>query len=66
MYLFQIRTVFFFHNYRKLFKEHSLDPFFFTGGQVANLQAHTICSLNIPNNSLYNASYYVCRKIASH
>ena len=26
----------------------------------------TICSLNIPNNSLYNASYYMCRKITSH
>ena len=25
---------------------------------------HTICSLNIPNNSLYNASYYMCRKIS--
>ena len=28
---------------------------------------HTILySLNIPNNSLYNASYYMCRKITSH
>ena len=26
----------------------------------------TLCSLNIPNNSLYNASYYMCRKITSH
>ena len=26
----------------------------------------TLCSLNIPNNSLYNASYYTCRKINSH
>ena len=33
---------------------------------MARLQTHTICSLNIPNNSLYNASYYVCRKITSH
>ena len=24
------------------------------------------CSLNIPNNSLFNASYYMCRKITSH
>ena len=41
-------------------------PFFFTGGQVADTYGHTICSLNIPNNSLYNASYYMCRKITSH
>ena len=41
--------------------------FFFTGGQVANtLFTHTICLLNIPNNSLYNASNYICRKITSH
>ena len=26
----------------------------------------TICSLNIPNNSLFNASYYICRKITSY
>ena len=26
----------------------------------------TLCSLNIPNNSLYNASYYMCSKITSH
>ena len=32
----------------------------------SRLQTHTICSLNIPNNSLYNASYYMCRKIISH
>ena len=25
----------------------------------------TICSLNIPNKSLYNASYYICIKITS-
>ena len=25
-----------------------------------------ICSLNIPNNFLCNASYYMCRKITSH
>ena len=25
-----------------------------------------ICSLNIPNNSLYYASYYMCKKIPSH
>ena len=25
-----------------------------------------LCSLNIPNNSLYNASYNMCRKITSH
>ena len=30
------------------------------------LQTHAICSLNIPNNSLYNASYYMDRKITSH
>ena len=30
------------------------------------LQTHTICSLNILNNFLYNASYYMCRKISSH
>ena len=30
------------------------------------LQTHTLCSLNIPHNSLYNASYYMCRKITSH
>ena len=41
-------------------------PFFFTGGQVADIETYTICSLNIPNNSLYNASYYMCRKITSH
>ena len=40
-------------------------PFFFPG-LVARLQTHTLCSLNIPNNSLYNASYYMCRKITSH
>ena len=39
-------------------------PFFFTGGQIADTR--TLCSLNIPNNSLYNASYYMCRKITSH
>ena len=33
---------------------------------AARLQTHTICLLNIPNNSLYNASYYMCRKITSH
>ena len=33
---------------------------------AARLQTHTICSLNIQNNFLYNASYYVCRKITSH
>ena len=32
---------------------------------AARLQTHTLCSLNIPNNSLYNA-YYMCRKITSH
>ena len=37
--------------------------FFFPGGR---LQPHTLCSLNIPINSLYNASYYMCRKITSH
>ena len=47
-------------------------PFFFTGGQVAACRhifvTHTICSLNISNNSLYTntASYYMCRKITSH
>ena len=41
-------------------------PFFFTGGQVAD--TYHMCSLNILNrpNSLYSASYYMCRKITSH
>ena len=30
------------------------------------MQTYTLCSLNIPYNSLYNASYYMCRKITSH
>ena len=38
-------------------------PFF---SLAARLQTHTIGSLNIPNKSLYNASYYMCRKITSH
>ena len=33
---------------------------------AALLQTHTLFSLNIPNNSLYNASYYMCRKFTSH
>ena len=33
---------------------------------AARLQTHTKCSLNIQNNSLYNASYYMCRNITSH
>ena len=39
-----------------------------TGGRISLFlhTGHTICSLNIPNNSLYNASYYMCRKITSH
>ena len=41
-------------------------PFFFPGSQVADTMTHTLCSLNISNNSLYNASYYMCRKITSH
>ena len=46
--------------------------FFFPGVLAARfkLQTHshiaTICLLNISNNSLYNASYYMCRKITSH
>ena len=32
----------------------------------ARLQTHTICLLNIKNNSLYNAFYYMCKKITSH
>ena len=35
-------------------------------GLAARLQTHTLCSLNISNNSLYNAFYYMCRKITSH
>ena len=30
---------------------------------AARLQTHTICSLNIPNNFSYNASYYMYSKI---
>ena len=45
----------------KLFQEHSL-----SSSLAARLQTHTIFSLNIPNISLYNASYYMCRKITSH
>ena len=36
------------------------------GCSLQVLQTHIICSLNIANNSLYNASYYMCRKITSH
>ena len=39
---------------------------FFLPWQPGFRQTHTLCSLNIPNNSLYNASYYMCRKITSH
>ena len=41
-------------------------PFFFPGDQVANTYPIGLCSLNISNNSLYNASYYMYRKITSH
>ena len=41
-------------------------PFFLPWQLAARWQTHILCSLNIPNNSLYNASYYVCRKITSH
>ena len=44
-------------------------PFFFTGGQVADtyhMVLVCVClHLNIPNNSLYNASY-MCKKIPLH
>ena len=33
---------------------------------AARLRTHTLCSLNNLNNSLYNASYYMYRKITSH
>ena len=33
-------------------------PFFLPWRPLARLQTHTLCSLNIPNNSGYNASYY--------
>ena len=39
-------------------------PFF--SSLAARLQTHTLCSLNIPNNSLYSASYCMCRMITSH
>ena len=45
-------------------------PFFFTESLAAASQVadtcHIICSLNIPNNFLYNVFYYMCRKIPSH
>ena len=39
---------------------------FFLHSRSGRRHIATICLLNIPNNFLYNVSYYMCRKITSH
>ena len=41
-------------------------PFFFTGGKVADTYPMFTKYSKYVANSLYNASYYMCRKITSH
>ena len=41
-------------------------PFFLHWQPGCRHIPHGTCSLIIPNNSLYNASNYICRKITSH
>ena len=41
-------------------------PFFLPWRPGCRHIPYVQCSLNIPSNSLYNAFYYMCRKIISH